>query len=769
MSALSATTEPSAPLPFVTLSDDGSFEIAPEAIVYLQQIRGDIAVVAIAGLYRTGKSYLLNLLLGRDRAEEMFDVGATVNACTKGIWIWGQPVANTRLKAFKHLKKDTTIVFMDTEGLGSTQRSQTQDTRIFALALLLSSMFIYNSRGVIDASAIEDLSLVVNLTKYIQAQAHAETADDGAELSMFFPDFLWVVRDFTLQLQEDGRQVTSREYFESALKQQPPLTDEVVQKNRIRSLLSTFFPSRDCVTMVRPLSDETLLRELIKQPYESLRPEFREQMDVLRNKLSTLLKPKTMMSKMLNGSMLVSLAENYVAAFNSGSSPVIASVWDRVLKSQCDQALESAKQVFQTFMDEGISERTSSEMVNQAMLTRPLEDSDVVAVYERAFEVAEKELEQEDIAAYSSIEAYLLQFSEYALECLKTKYAENDKRSTDYNTNLLQELYQPIDEPANNTASVHGDGAQYLRDQLTAYRSTLEHTVANYKQRALGPNKSSVLNSFLIAKLIDGVFEWGATVKTVFRSKEAKAVSDISSTQQALRRLEGKVRASQEMLAQQKESCERAVQSIHERIASEQSTLRDEIQSKQLEIDRAHLQVERLSALHKEALDRLNAQIDEAKEERKQLEADARDAEARRESERQEAQRQLLESERNFHKEEKGLLQGQQQLLQKVLELERQLGEQDTDQITELFRIEKGNQHEISQLTQQHQDEQEELKEHAIQDIRNLKAEQEEEMNSLRGDLEEKRLRIAALHEQLNEAEAAAARRKARAQECTIQ
>ncbi|GMF37890.1 unnamed protein product [Phytophthora fragariaefolia] len=352
---------PAAPLPFVTLSDDGSFDVAPEAVEYLQQIRGDIAVVAIAGLYRTGKSYLLNLLLGREQESDMFDVGATVNACTKGIWIWGQPVASqSRHPAFKHLSKDTTIVFMDTEGLGSTQRSQTEDTRIFALALLLSSLFLYNSRGVIDASAIEDLSLVVNLTKYIQARAHADEKDDGSDLSVFFPDFLWVVRDFTLQLQEEGRMVTSRDYFESALKQQPPLTEEVVQKNRIRALLSTFFPSRDCVTMVRPLSDEALLRELIKQPYESLRPEFQEQMDVLKNKLATLLKPKRMMSKVLNGAMLVSLTENYVAAFNSGSSPVITSVWDRVLESQCDLALHSAKQAFQAAMDNAVADKTGA-------------------------------------------------------------------------------------------------------------------------------------------------------------------------------------------------------------------------------------------------------------------------------------------------------------------------------------------------------------------------------------------------------------------------
>ncbi|KAJ8537338.1 hypothetical protein ON010_g13258 [Phytophthora cinnamomi] len=773
----SAPPPPAAPLPFVTLSDDGGFDIAPEAVEYLGQIRGDIAVVAIAGLYRTGKSYLLNLLLGRAQESEMFDVGATVNACTKGIWIWGQPVASqSRHPAFKHLSKDTTVVFMDTEGLGSTQRSQTQDTRIFALALLLSSMFIYNSRGVIDASAIEDLSLVVNLTKYIQAKAHAdEETDDGSDLSVFFPDFLWVVRDFTLQLQEDGKKVTSRDYFESALKQQPPLTDEVVQKNRIRSLLSTFFPSRDCVTMVRPLSDEALLRELIRQPYESLRPEFQEQMDVLKNKLAALLKPKTMMGKVLNGAMLVSLTENYVAAFNSGSSPVITSVWDRVLESQCDQALESAKQVFQTAMDDAIAEKHGPVMVNEAMHTRPVEDAELLAAYEAAREAAEKELAQEDIATYSSIESYFLQLSEYALEILQTKYTDNDAASTTYNRELLLELYQPEDDIIDDLASAFGNGAQYLQDKLTASRDLLESVVGQYNVRALGPCKSLVLNSFLTDKMVAGVFEWGTIVKRFFRANESKLMMDIATTQQHLRSVEAKVRAAQDMLTQQKDSYERAVLSINERITSERSTLQDEIQSKQAELERTNLQVERLSGLHKEALDRLEHQIQEAKDERKRLEADVRDAEARRESERQEAQRQLLESERNFHNEEKGLLQGQQQFLQKVLELERQLGKQDTDQIAELFRIDKQNQEEISQLTLQHQDEQEELKEGAIRDIRTMKTEQEDELNALQGKLDEKKTLVASLRQQLDEKEAAAARKQAKAnqlfggEECVVQ
>lgn len=59
----------------------------------LDNIEAPLAVVAIAGLWRTGKSYLLNHFSGAaEKREGGFQVGATVNACTKGLWLWGTPV-----------------------------------------------------------------------------------------------------------------------------------------------------------------------------------------------------------------------------------------------------------------------------------------------------------------------------------------------------------------------------------------------------------------------------------------------------------------------------------------------------------------------------------------------------------------------------------------------------------------------------------------------------------------------------------------------------
>ena len=149
---------------------------------------------------------------------------------------------------------------VDTEGLGAFDETENHDVRVFTLAILLSSSFIYNSMGSIDETSLNQLSLVVNLTKNIQLremQSQLQQESDPEEYQRIFPSFTWVVRDFSLQLSdENGTQISPKEYLESALKEAKGFSDSVESKNRIRRLLKTFFAERDCCTMVRPLSDE---------------------------------------------------------------------------------------------------------------------------------------------------------------------------------------------------------------------------------------------------------------------------------------------------------------------------------------------------------------------------------------------------------------------------------------------------------------------------------------------------------------------------------
>ena len=57
------------------------------------------------------------------------------------------------------------VIIVDSEGIGAFDEDQNHDTKVFMFALLLSSYFIYNSMGTIDESAINNLSLIINLSK----------------------------------------------------------------------------------------------------------------------------------------------------------------------------------------------------------------------------------------------------------------------------------------------------------------------------------------------------------------------------------------------------------------------------------------------------------------------------------------------------------------------------------------------------------------------------------------------------------------------------
>jgi len=59
------------------------------------------------------------------------------------------------------------VIICDSEGLAGIDEDNNHDMRIFSLAMLISSYFVYNSMGQIDENAISNLSLVINLTKHI--------------------------------------------------------------------------------------------------------------------------------------------------------------------------------------------------------------------------------------------------------------------------------------------------------------------------------------------------------------------------------------------------------------------------------------------------------------------------------------------------------------------------------------------------------------------------------------------------------------------------
>lgn len=135
----------------------------------------------------------------------------------------------------------------------------------------------------IDGQALEDLSLVASLTQVIQSKSNKATSGSNIDedpSKQTFPIFVWVLRDFTLKLEdEQGKKITSNQYLEHCLKPQAGFSDAIVSKNQIRRLISESFRERECVTFVRPAEDENILRNLSNYSLDDLRPEFAKQVD----------------------------------------------------------------------------------------------------------------------------------------------------------------------------------------------------------------------------------------------------------------------------------------------------------------------------------------------------------------------------------------------------------------------------------------------------------------------------------------------------------
>ena len=132
------------PLPFIQVDPETSkLVVTDEARAALSALQGSIGVCSVAGLYRTGKSYILNQLAGQ---EAGFGIGSSVQAHTKGVWVWGAPLEDGAAGSPKN------ILLLDTEGLSSISQTEGHDAKIFCLAILLSSIFVYNSEKVMRCS-----------------------------------------------------------------------------------------------------------------------------------------------------------------------------------------------------------------------------------------------------------------------------------------------------------------------------------------------------------------------------------------------------------------------------------------------------------------------------------------------------------------------------------------------------------------------------------------------------------------------------------------
>nr|XP_034356731.1 guanylate-binding protein 4-like [Arvicanthis niloticus] len=345
--------------------------VNPRAIRILNNISQPVVVVAIVGMYRTGKSYLMNCLAGQNHG---FPLGSTVQSQTKGIWMWCVPHPT---------KSRHTLILLDTEGLGDVEKGDPKnDAWIFALAVLLSSTFVYNSTSTINNDALEKLHYVTKLTELIRAKSSPRTdgIEDAREFVGFFPDFVWTVRDFTLDLKLDGCCITEDQYLENALKLVPGQDPQTVTSNWPRECIRQFFPRRKCFVFDWPVSDPQLLAKIESIPESRLNPKFQEQLKTFSSHIFTHAAGKRLGEGILvTGNRLGNLVQTYVDAINTGTVPCLENAVKTLAEHENSAAVQKAADHYSEQMGQRV--RLPTDTLQELLDVHAACEKEAIAVF----------------------------------------------------------------------------------------------------------------------------------------------------------------------------------------------------------------------------------------------------------------------------------------------------------------------------------------------------------------------------------------------------
>ncbi|XP_078658521.1 guanylate-binding protein 7-like [Branchiostoma floridae x Branchiostoma belcheri] len=326
-----------------------SLHVVPEALALLEGIQEPVSVLAICGPCRTWKSYILSRLLG---TADAFELGHSMDPQTFGIWMGTKVLRG----------KDFTIVLLDTEGIDTVGASAGQDASILVLTILLSSQLIYNSQNVPYKGDLEKMQCFTRLAKGVTVK-QGEKKIQTSLFRQFFPDFLWLLRDVSLDMKdEDGKEMVPSEYLKTKVLARDPDDFEESQSEKVGRAILTFFPSVECTTLERPSGDNEVMKN-IAQHTDSLNPNFNKGVHTLIEQLLHNARAKRGYNKAstVSGLALSIMVERYVEAVNDPNSiPALDNTWQNTVQLLRGRAVEEVIDEYNQQMQAKVATATNN-------------------------------------------------------------------------------------------------------------------------------------------------------------------------------------------------------------------------------------------------------------------------------------------------------------------------------------------------------------------------------------------------------------------------
>lgn len=173
--------------------------------------------------------------------------------------------------------------------------------------------------------------MVTQLSKNVILSDNTDLKNNEQNLYRFMPKFLWLLRDFVLEPEDqNGKKLTPNQYLEDCLLQQNTQVKSSEGSKKVRRSLLKYFKNRECFTMVRPAKQQTDIQNLNYIPSYSLRRQFIDGVNKLRKMIIKNAGPKKYEETPLYGNSIVSMLESYVNSINKGSIPSIKTAWESI-------------------------------------------------------------------------------------------------------------------------------------------------------------------------------------------------------------------------------------------------------------------------------------------------------------------------------------------------------------------------------------------------------------------------------------------------------
>uniref|UniRef100_A0A672KRN2 Guanylate-binding protein 3-like n=1 Tax=Sinocyclocheilus grahami TaxID=75366 RepID=A0A672KRN2_SINGR len=437
------------PVCLIDTASDGKLCVQGSALQVLEQIQQPVVVVAVVGLYRTGKSYLMNRLAGKQTG---FALGSTIESKTKGIWMWCVPHPT---------KAKTTLVLLDTEGLGDVDKGDSKhDTRIFSLAVLLSSTLVLNSRGTIDNRAIEELQYPSDQNLYfIFSLKWSRSTPQTVTIiftSLLVDILLHNVTQTALCCSLEGN------------------SSQVNNYNLPRECIRKYFPSRKCFTFPFPTNPDNV------SYLETLDPaEISKRFLEVTGRFCQFIFDQSQVKNLkdghtVTGRVLGHLVKTFVDTIASGAVPCLENAVISMALIENEAAFQEGLEVYQSGMEKlkksfplELNEITSehqcfSLMATQTFMKRSFRDSDG------------KHLTSLEVTINHQFDSYLW---------------DNEKASEAKCESLLSVLSEPMTERINQgfyaTAGGYDLFCQDLEDIVNQYNTLAYQEVAEVLEKFL--------------------------------------------------------------------------------------------------------------------------------------------------------------------------------------------------------------------------------------------------------------------------------------------